>query len=55
LVRAYGWDSDKWIGKVVELYAGETTFEKQAQQSVLVKPISPPGPGNALDQDDIPY
>ncbi|MCA1469796.1 hypothetical protein I6F09_18040 [Bradyrhizobium sp. IC3195] len=51
LARAYGWESDNWIGKVVELYAGETTFEKQAQQSVLVRPISPP----EIDKDRVPF
>ena len=55
LARAYGWESDNWIGKTVELYAGETTFEKQTQQSVLIKPISPSKPANSPPNDDIPF
>jgi hypothetical protein len=55
LVRAYGWESNNWIGKTVELYGGETTFEKQAQHSVLIKPISPPKPLDTPPSDDIPF
>ena len=55
LARAYGWESDNWIGKTVELYAGETTFEKQTQQSVLIKPISPSKPAGTPPNDDIPF
>lgn len=55
LARAYGWESDNWIGKTVELYAGETTFEKQTQQSVLIKPISLPKPLDTPPNDDIPF
>lgn len=55
LARAYGWESDDWIGKEIELYAGETTFDKQPQQSVLIKPISPPGAQNSTKDDDVPF
>jgi hypothetical protein len=42
LQKAYGVDSDLWIGKEVELYAGEVEYEKKMQPSVLIRPISPP-------------
>jgi hypothetical protein len=51
LARAYGWESDNWVGKIVQLYAGETIFEKQTQQSVLVKPLSPAD----AHVDDVPF
>jgi hypothetical protein len=38
LVKAYGDDSDGWINKVIELYAGETTYNGEKQNSVLVRP-----------------
>ena len=50
LARAYGMDTDNWIGKLVELYAGETSYEHQTQQSVLVRPISPPKSPEATEQ-----
>ena len=51
LVRAYGMDPEKWIGKLIELYAGQTTFDNEPKQSVLIKPISPPNPSD----EDIPF
>jgi hypothetical protein len=42
LQKAYGVDSDLWIGKKVELYAGEVEYQKKMQPSVLIRPISPP-------------
>jgi hypothetical protein len=41
LIRAYGWDSDSWIGKEIELYVGEIEFQNKPIDAVLVKPISP--------------
>jgi hypothetical protein len=61
LVRAYGAESDDWIGMVVELFPGQTEFQGKPQDSVLVRPISP---GRPLDErtpvksemdDDIPF
>jgi len=41
LIRAYGPNSDDWIGKEIELFVGEVEFEKRPIDAVLVKPISP--------------
>jgi hypothetical protein len=58
LNRAYGWDSAGWSGKTIELYIGQVEFKGQEQDSVLVRPISPPvppgtGPGDM--SDEIPF
>jgi hypothetical protein len=42
LARAYGTDDADWIGKEIELNVGETEYEGKLQESILVKPISPP-------------
>lgn len=42
LARAYGWESDDWKGKEVELAVGEIPYQGKPQESILVKPISPP-------------
>jgi hypothetical protein len=41
LQKAYGVDSDLWIGKDVELYAGEVEYQKKMRPSVLIRPVSP--------------
>jgi hypothetical protein len=41
LMRAYGPDSDSWIGKEVELALGTIEFQNKPQEAVIVKPISP--------------
>ncbi|WFU37595.1 hypothetical protein QA640_24315 [Bradyrhizobium sp. CB82] len=42
LVRAYGRNSDEWVGKVIELSLGAVDFQGKPTDSVIVKPISPP-------------
>jgi hypothetical protein len=42
LARAYGTDSADWIDKEIELNVGETEYQGKLQESILVKPISPP-------------
>jgi hypothetical protein len=42
LARAYGTDGADWIGKEIELNVGETEYQGKPQESILVKPISPP-------------
>jgi hypothetical protein len=44
LIRAYGPESDDWIGKEIELCIGETQFQGRPKDSILVKPVSPPIP-----------
>ena len=66
LVRVYGVESSDWIGKIVELYVGETMFSGKPRDSVLIKPISPaipvsertapkPAPDPRDISDDIPF
>jgi hypothetical protein len=44
LIRPYGPESSDWIGRVVELYIGPTTYQGRLQDSILIKSISPPIP-----------
>jgi hypothetical protein len=39
LIKAWGDESDDWIGEKVELYAGTVTFKGEPQASVLVRPL----------------
>jgi hypothetical protein len=68
LLRCFGSESKDSIGKEIELYLGEIEFQKQMQEAVRVRPISPPiekpakkpapemAPGMAPDMDDeIPF
>jgi len=42
MARAYGDDYGEWGGKEVELSVGETTFEGEPTETILLRPISPP-------------
>ena len=42
LIRAFGPNSDDWIGREVELHVGEIEFQNKPIDAVLVRPISPP-------------
>jgi hypothetical protein len=42
LQKAYGMNSDDWIGKHVKLYVGELMGESGPVDSVLLAPVSPP-------------
>jgi hypothetical protein len=42
LCNAYGTESSGWVGKEIELSLGEVEFQGEPQESILVKPISPP-------------
>jgi hypothetical protein len=42
LARAFGRDDRDWLGKTVELYIGKTEYGGEEQDSILVRPISPP-------------
>jgi hypothetical protein len=42
LVRAYGPNSEDWIGKEIELALGKVKYQGELQEAVIVKPISPP-------------
>jgi len=59
LTRAYGKESDHWLGKEVELEVGEIQFRGESQEIILVKPISPPIGNKASPRpdpdDEIPF
>jgi hypothetical protein len=42
LVRAYGNESDLWIGKTIRLFLGMIEYQGADHEAVLVEPISPP-------------
>jgi hypothetical protein len=42
LIRSFGPNSDDWIGKEIELFAGTVEFQGRPLDAVLVRPISPP-------------
>jgi hypothetical protein len=42
LVTAYGSNSDDFINKEIELSLGEVEYNGEMQETVIVKPISPP-------------
>lgn len=51
LVRAYGTDSERWLGKLVRLLAGEFPYEGDTKPGVAVEPITPPTePAKPADQ-----
>jgi hypothetical protein len=52
LARAYGMESDDWLGKEIELEIGEIKIRGEPQEVIRVKPISPPKPGFG---DAIPF
>jgi hypothetical protein len=41
LMRAYGSNSDQWVGKYIELALGQIKFQGEWQDAVIVNPISP--------------
>jgi hypothetical protein len=42
LCRTLGPDSRGWIGHIVECFAGETKFQDEVKDSVLVRPLTAP-------------
>jgi hypothetical protein len=41
LIRAYGTESDLWIGKMIRLFVGMIEYQGSDHEAVLVEPISP--------------
>jgi len=41
LVRAYGPDSDSWVGKEIKLKKGQVEYQGELQDSVVIEPVSP--------------
>jgi len=52
LIRAYGPNSNDWIGKNIELTLGQLPFEGKLQDAVIVKPID--APINAAQKTPVP-
>ena len=44
LIRALGEDFRDWVGHTVELYAGETKYQNEPRDSVLVRALTTPTP-----------
>jgi len=42
LIRAYGPDSDDWVGKDIRLKLGKAPYQGETVDSVAIEPISPP-------------
>jgi hypothetical protein len=56
LTRAYGAESDYWIGKQIELFLGVIQFQGSDREAVLVRPISPPiKPDNSSKAAEKPF
>ena len=51
LIRAYGRNSDDWVGKEVELFLGTIPYNGTDNDAALVKAISPAD----AEFNDIPY
>lgn len=46
-----GFDSEKWIGKRITLYATTTTFGSQTVDCIRIRPTVPKGKGEAIRAD----
>jgi hypothetical protein len=60
LVRAFGDDSEAWVGQTIELYAGKAKYQGSETDSVCVRPLSPVTRKSRSDSesgisDDIPF
>jgi hypothetical protein len=62
LIKAFGKESDDWIGEQLELYAGELKYRGEVRPSVLARPLGQrkPGPktepkGSGDPNDEIPF
>jgi hypothetical protein len=63
LTKAYGTESDKWLGKTIKRFLGVIQYGGTDHEAVLVEPISPPikkakkddkKPSGDMD-DEIPF
>lgn len=61
LMRDFGEEDDGWVGKLVEVYAGEVETKSGTMDAVLARAASPAGDakpakaGGASFDDDIPF
>jgi hypothetical protein len=42
LGAAWGWDTDRWTGRTVEIEAGEAAFGNGTVESIIAAPVGPP-------------
>jgi hypothetical protein len=49
LINEYGWDSEDWVGHLLELYEGEGEFDGKTQDMLAVKTLSKADPGEAAE------
>jgi hypothetical protein len=42
LIGAFGYSTENWIGRTVELYAGEVEFAGKPQPAVMIRPLDVP-------------
>jgi len=47
LARVYGYETNNWIEKEVELFIGEVQYQGNPQASILIKPSSAPDKNKA--------
>jgi hypothetical protein len=50
-VRAYGTESDHWIGKMIEMFLGAIQYQGSDHEAVLVRPITPPVKDDKVKDD----
>jgi hypothetical protein len=55
LVRAYGPNSEDWVGKKIELELGTVKFNGEPQEAVIVSPIATPAPKADAFNNDVPF
>jgi hypothetical protein len=57
LVRSYGTESDRYLGKMIRLLLGESEYRGSRQESVIIEPISPTDvePEAAVEKEPPPF
>jgi hypothetical protein len=63
LAKAYGYNSEHWIGQQIRLSAGTAPFKGEQVPSIVFTPVSPalspeqrlPPPKPEIDDSDIPF
>jgi len=51
LMRAFGTESDQWVGKMIEMFLGTIQYQGSDHEAVLVRPVSPPIKKKTKDVD----
>jgi hypothetical protein len=53
LVKAFGADTDGWLGHVVEMAGGEIEYQGKMQPAILIKPISAPVQAGTTSETEV--